>query len=168
MLHCNVVSHWLRPSQKWPLYIGEHVKTNTIVPHCWPIVRRILYYPHGRSVMRKRTPSPPEFPAIDGGHSPVTRDVAILMKEVPWDFAGSGRPFWIMWSNYGKRIRHLNFWNEIFVIGCTSHCENDNCQCSQWQKIHKNHSAPVSVAKYDFFNKKCVSFISGAPFTNMV
>ena len=150
MLHCNVVSHWLRPSQKWPLYIGEHVKTNTIVPHCWPIVRRILCYPHGRSVMRKRTPSPPEFPAIDGSHSPVTR-LFWWRKclEISRDLVGH---FELCdWSNYGKRIRHLNFWNEIFVIGCTSHCENDNCQCSQWQKIHQNHSAPVSVAKYDFF-----------------
>ena len=42
------------------------------------------------------------------------------------------------------------WWN--FVTGCTGSCQNDNFQCSQWQKFHQNDNISVSVIKYLHLN----------------
>ena len=42
--------------------------------------------------------------------------------------------------------RKCRRFDEIFIIGCTESCQNDNFQCSQWWKFHQNDNISVSVS----------------------
>ena len=47
-------------------------------------------------------------------------------------------------TGFTLKRKCLHF-DEIFIIGCTKSCQNDNFRCSQWWKFHQNDDIFVSV-----------------------
>ena len=46
--------------------------------------------------------------------------------------------------SYTMKLKRFRF-DEIFVTGCTSSCQNDNFRCMQWQKFNQNDDITISV-----------------------
>ena len=61
--------------------------------------------------------------------------------------------FTLRYSVPALKRKCLHF-DEIFIIGCTESCQNDNFQCSQWWKFRQNDDIFVSVRTEVFRGSK--------------